>query len=50
MQQRARAAGGLLQLAAPTATMRRLITLTRLSGVLPITLSTTDVIAMPGSV
>lgn len=39
MQQRARAAGGSLQLAAPTALVRRLLTLTRLSGVIPVTLS-----------
>jgi anti-sigma B factor antagonist len=34
IQQHARAAGGSLQLAAPTASVRRLITMTRLSGVL----------------
>jgi anti-anti-sigma factor len=36
MQQRARAAGGSLQLAAPTASVHRLIAVTRLSGILPI--------------
>jgi anti-sigma B factor antagonist len=50
MQQRARAAGGSLQLAAPTASVCRLITLTRLSGILPVALSTADVIAAPDSV
>jgi len=45
LQQRARAAGGSLQLAAPTASVRRLITLTRLSDVFPITLSPADVTA-----
>jgi anti-sigma B factor antagonist len=50
MQQRARAAGGSLQLAAPTASVRRLIALTRLSGILTITLSTADVIAALDSV
>jgi anti-sigma B factor antagonist len=50
MQQRARAAGGSLQLAAPTASVCRLITLTRLSGVLPVALSTADVIAALASV
>ena len=45
MQQRACAAGGSLRLAAPTASVRRLIALTRLSGILPIALSTADVIA-----
>lgn len=49
MQQRARAAGGSLQLAAPTASVCRLITLTRLSGILPVALSTADVIAAPDS-
>jgi anti-anti-sigma regulatory factor len=34
--QRARAAGGSLQLAAPTPSVRCLITLTRLTGVFPI--------------
>jgi anti-anti-sigma factor len=38
MERRARAAGGSLQLAAPTAPVRRLLTLTRLSGVIPVTL------------
>ncbi len=45
LQQRARAAGGSLQLAAPTPPVRRVITLTRLSDVLPITPSPADVIA-----
>jgi anti-sigma B factor antagonist len=45
MQQRAHAAGGSLQLVAPTASVRRLIALTRLSGVLPITLGPAVVIA-----
>jgi anti-sigma B factor antagonist len=45
LQQRARAAGGSLQLAAPTPSVRRLITLARLSGVLPTTASPADVIA-----
>ena len=42
---RARVAGGSLQLAAPIPSVRRLISLARLSGVLPITLSSADVIA-----
>jgi hypothetical protein len=42
--QRARAAGGSLHLAAPTAPVRRLITLVRLSDVLPIAASRADVI------
>ena len=41
---------GLLVRWRPTASVRRLITLTRLSGVLPTTLGTADVIAMPDSV
>jgi STAS domain len=45
MQQCAHAAGGSLQLVAPTPSVRRLITLTRLSGVLPITLGPAAVIA-----
>ena len=45
LQQRARAAGGSLQLAAPTASVRRLIALTRLSDVLPVALSPADVVA-----
>jgi anti-sigma B factor antagonist len=45
LQQRARAAGGSFHLAAPTASVRRLIMLTRLSDVLPITASPADVIA-----
>ena len=45
LQQRARAAGGSLQLAAHTPSVRRLITLARLSDVLPITLGPADVIA-----
>ena len=45
LQQRARAVGGSLHLAAPTASVRRLITLARLSDVLPITASAADVIA-----
>lgn len=44
-QQRARAAGGSLQLAAPTTSVRRLITLARLSGILLVATSTADVIA-----
>ncbi len=48
LQQRARAAGGSLQLAAPTPSVRRLITLTRLSDVLAITLGPADVIAALG--
>ena len=47
LQQRARAAGGSLHLAAPTAPVRRLITLVRLSDVLPITASPADVIVAP---
>ncbi len=47
LQQRAHAAGGSLQLAAPTPWVRRLITLARLSDVLPITASPADVIAAP---
>ena len=43
--QRARAVGGSLHLAAPTASVRRLITLARLSDVLPITARAADVIA-----
>jgi anti-anti-sigma factor len=45
LQQRARAAGGSLHLAAPTASVRRLITLVRLGDVLPIAASPADVIA-----
>ncbi len=45
MERRARAAGGSLQLAAPAASVRRLITLTRVGGVLPVTSGTADVIA-----
>jgi anti-anti-sigma factor len=45
LQQRARAVGGSRHLAAPTASVRRLITLARLSDVLPITASAADVIA-----
>lgn len=45
LQQRARAAGGSFHLAAPTAPVRRLIMLTRLSDVLPTTASPADVIA-----
>jgi anti-anti-sigma factor len=45
LQQRARAVGGSLHLAAPAASVRRLITLARLSDVLPITASAADVIA-----
>jgi anti-sigma B factor antagonist len=49
MQQRAGAAGGSLRLAAPTASVRRLIALIRLSGILPIAPSTADVIDAPDS-
>ncbi len=45
LQQRARAVGGSLHLAAPTGSVRRLIALARLSDVLPITASAADVIA-----
>ncbi len=45
LQQRTCAAGGSLHLAAPIASVRRLITLTRLSDVLPITASPADAIA-----
>ena len=45
LQQRARAAGGSLQLAAPTPSARRLTTLTRLTDVFPIPLSAAHVIA-----
>jgi anti-anti-sigma factor len=45
-QERARAAGGSLHLAAPTASMRRLITVARMSDVLPVTASVADTIAM----
>jgi anti-sigma B factor antagonist len=45
-QERARAAGGSLRLAAPTASMRRLITVARMSDVLTVTASVTDAIAM----
>lgn len=45
LQQRARAAGGSLHLAAPTGSVRRLITLARLSDILPIAAGAADVIA-----
>jgi anti-sigma B factor antagonist len=45
LQQRACAAGGSLHLAAPIASVRRLITLTELGDVLPITASPADAIA-----
>ena len=45
-QERVRAAGGSLHLAAPTASMRRLITMARMSDVLPVTASVADTIAM----
>jgi anti-sigma B factor antagonist len=45
-QERARAAGGSLRLAAPTASMRRLIKAARMSDVLTVTASVADAIAM----
>ena len=48
LQRRARAVGGSLHLAAPTAQVRRLITLARLSDVLRITASPADVITALG--
>lgn len=45
-QQRARAAGGSLHLAAPTASVRRLIKAARMSDVLTLTASVADAIAM----
>jgi anti-anti-sigma factor len=44
-QERARAAGGSLHLAAPTGSMRRLITVARMSDVLTVTASVADAIA-----
>jgi anti-sigma B factor antagonist len=48
-QERARAAGGSLHLAAPTASMRRLITVARMSDVLTVTASVADAIVMLNS-
>jgi anti-anti-sigma factor len=50
-QERARAAGGSLHLAAPTASMRRLLAVARMSDILPVTASVADTIAMlaPGA-
>jgi len=45
-QERARAAGGSLHLTAPTASMLRLIAVARMSGILPVTASVADTIAM----
>jgi anti-anti-sigma factor len=45
-QERARAAGGSLHLAAPTASMSRLIRVARMSDVLTVTASVADAIAM----
>jgi anti-anti-sigma factor len=45
-QERARAAGGSLHLAAPTASMRRLLAVARMSDILPVTASVADTIAM----
>jgi anti-anti-sigma factor len=45
-QERARAVGGSLYLAAPTGSMRRLIMVARMNDVLPVTASVADTIAM----
>jgi anti-anti-sigma factor len=45
-QERARAAGGSLRLAAPTTSMRRLITVARMSDILTVAASVADAIAM----
>jgi anti-anti-sigma factor len=45
-QERARAAGGSLHLTALTASMRRLISVARMSDILPVTASVADTIAM----